>query len=258
MNYYPFHVGDYISNTAHLNIYEDLAYRRLIELYYLKESPIKIDDIKKIAKRIRMPDCDGDIEAVLNEYFTIKDDYYHHSRCDKELAKYHAKADSARANGAKGGRPKKPTITQSVILANPEETGSKANQEPEPITNNQDKPKKKGVKRFAPPLLAEVHEYITEKTYQVHAEQFVNFYESKGWMVGSNKMKDWKAAVRQWHSRNKESTPTDNRPMPKEFKGWDNEENKRPSTSRAKRVVDELDRIAAEDIAENGFTHSLD
>jgi len=201
MNYYPFHLGDYISDTAHLNIYEDLAYRRLIDLYYQKESPIEAD-LKKVIKRIRMTDCDGDVESVLNEYFTIKAGFYHHSRCDEEIAKYRAKADSARSNGKKGGRPKKPKKTQSVNLANPEETGSKANQEPEPITNNQTK--KKGTKRFTSPSILEIQNYISEKNYQVDAERFLNHYESNGWMVGKTKMKDWKAAIRNWHSRNKD------------------------------------------------------
>ena len=42
-----------------------------------------------------------------------------------------------------------------------------------------------------------------EHGYNVDAERFVDFYRSKGWLVGKNKMKDWKAAVRSWHSRNK-------------------------------------------------------
>lgn len=57
-----------------------------------------------------------------------------------------------------------------------------------------------GVKsqRFIPPTLDLVQSYITENNYTVDAERFINFYESKGWYVGKNKMKDWKAAVRTW------------------------------------------------------------
>lgn len=68
--------------------------------------------------------------------------------------------------------------------------------------NNENK--KKGSKRFAPPSLAEAKSYITEKNLNtVDAESFINFYESKGWMVGKNKMKSWKATISGWHSRNK-------------------------------------------------------
>lgn len=57
--------------------------------------------------------------------------------------------------------------------------------------------------RFVPPTVEEVREYCNERKNTVDAEAFVDFYASKGWMVGKNKMKDWKAAVRTWEkSRN--------------------------------------------------------
>lgn len=57
-----------------------------------------------------------------------------------------------------------------------------------------------GAKRtaFVPPSLQQVQAYISEKGYAIDAEHFIDFYTSKGWMVGKNKMKDWKAAVRTW------------------------------------------------------------
>ena len=52
---------------------------------------------------------------------------------------------------------------------------------------------------FAPPTVEDVRVYRDEKGYKnVDPERFVDFYSSKGWMVGKNKMKDWKAAVRNW------------------------------------------------------------
>ncbi|WP_373804335.1 DUF4373 domain-containing protein [Bacteroides heparinolyticus] len=61
-----------------------------------------------------------------------------------------------------------------------------------------------GAKRtaFVPPTIEEVKAYIQEKGYPVDAERFIDFYTSKGWMVGKNKMKDWKAAVRTWSKGN--------------------------------------------------------
>lgn len=53
-------------------------------------------------------------------------------------------------------------------------------------------------KKFVPPSVDEVKEYCLERKNNVDPEAFVSFYESKGWMVGKNKMKDWKAAVRTW------------------------------------------------------------
>jgi len=58
-------------------------------------------------------------------------------------------------------------------------------------------------KRFKPPTLQEVRDYIAQKDYPVDPDQFFNFYEAKGWMIGKNKMKNWHAAVRTWLSKNK-------------------------------------------------------
>ena len=54
------------------------------------------------------------------------------------------------------------------------------------------------INRFIPPDVPEVKAYCMERGNNVDPERFVNFYEAKGWMVGKNKMKDWRAAVRNW------------------------------------------------------------
>lgn len=56
--------------------------------------------------------------------------------------------------------------------------------------------------RFTPPTLDEVQEYCRERNNDVDAQRFIDFYASKGWMVGKNKMKDWKACVRTWERNN--------------------------------------------------------
>lgn len=61
---------------------------------------------------------------------------------------------------------------------------------------------KESIKKFVKPTVEEVAEYIREKGYNVDAEQFVNFYESKGWKVGTTPMKSWTAAVATWQKRN--------------------------------------------------------
>jgi len=57
-------------------------------------------------------------------------------------------------------------------------------------------------KYFNKPKLSEVKDYCLERNNNIDAEAFIDFYESKGWMVGKNKMKDWKAAVRTWEKKN--------------------------------------------------------
>lgn len=56
---------------------------------------------------------------------------------------------------------------------------------------------------FVPPTVEEVKAYCEKKGYSVNPGQFVDFYKSKGWMVGKSKMKDWKASVRTWQRNNK-------------------------------------------------------
>ena len=58
-------------------------------------------------------------------------------------------------------------------------------------------------KRFIPPTVDMVSEYCLERKNSVDPEEFVDFYTSKGWLIGKNKMKDWKAAVRTWERSSK-------------------------------------------------------
>lgn len=61
--------------------------------------------------------------------------------------------------------------------------------------------------RFTPPTTEEIQAYCNEKHYNVSPEHFIDYYESNGWKVGRNSMKDWKAAVRNWARRDKENQP---------------------------------------------------
>jgi hypothetical protein len=70
-----------------------------------------------------------------------------------------------------------------------------------------DAEKKKRDGRFAPPSVQEVITYTAEKGYHFSPEGFVAFYQSKGWKVGKEPMKDWKAACVTWENRWKAETP---------------------------------------------------
>ena len=58
-------------------------------------------------------------------------------------------------------------------------------------------------KSFIPPTIDEVRGYCQEKGYDIDSEQFVNFYESKDWMIGKNRMSNWRSAVNTWAARPK-------------------------------------------------------
>jgi predicted phage replisome organizer len=69
------------------------------------------------------------------------------------------------------------------------------------IDIEKDKDKEIKNKRFTPPTLQQVQDYCSERHNGIDAQYFIDFYESKGWMVGKNKMKDWKASVRTWERK---------------------------------------------------------
>ena len=103
MHYYSFHPGDYTSHTLGLSVPEDLAYRRMLDLYYLKERPLKSDP-KAVAKDIGMADYLEEITYILEEYFTINNGFCEHARCEKEIKSYQAlivkRTQAGRASGA--------------------------------------------------------------------------------------------------------------------------------------------------------------
>ena len=72
------------------------------------------------------------------------------------------------------------------------------------VTVNKEKDSKESKKKapaFVPPTIEEVKAYCEERHNHINPIQFVDFYQSKGWMIGKNKMKDWRASVRQWETR---------------------------------------------------------
>ena len=94
MHYYQFNIGDYKSHTEHLSEMEDLTYRRLLDWYYLHESPIPLDE-SEVARQIRMRSHSDCIAVVLREYFEHTPDGWVHHRANKELAKAGDKSQKA-------------------------------------------------------------------------------------------------------------------------------------------------------------------
>ena len=97
MNYYPFHVGDYTSHTAHLEPMEDLAYRRLMDLYYTTESPLP--SATECARLIRMKAFLNEVAGVLTEFFHETPAGWVSDRCEHEIAAYREKQTKASASG---------------------------------------------------------------------------------------------------------------------------------------------------------------
>lgn len=73
--------------------------------------------------------------------------------------------------------------------------------------------------RFVKPTISDIATYVQDKHYHVNAQQFFDFYESKGWMVGKNHMKNWKSAVNTWERNYKEKHPS--RSVEDEYAGYE-------------------------------------
>ena len=210
MQYYQFHIGDYISATAHLSPIEDLAYRRMMDLYYSSERPLP-NDIPSLTRRLRLGS--DEVQNVLKEFFDLRDDGYHNCRCDEEISKFLAWVETQRANGRKGGRrpkqpQKNPSLTHGKPIANPSLTHGQATHNPEPITQDPEpKEGKNKQKRFVIPSIEEVAAYCIERGNTVDPQKFHDYNQSKGWKVGTAPMKDWQAAVRYWEKNSLASFP---------------------------------------------------
>ena len=136
MNYYSHRINDYRGKTAHLSLLEHGIYRQLLDTYYDTEDPIP-KETELVFRRLcaRTEDEQKAVSSVLNDFFELTNEGWKHGVCDENIEEYHQKADTARTNGKRGGRPpKKPNKTKRVFHSNPEETGSQANHKP--ITNN--------------------------------------------------------------------------------------------------------------------------
>jgi hypothetical protein len=84
------------------------------------------------------------------------------------------------------------------------------------LDKDMDKERKRGT-RFASPALDDVAAYCAERGNSIDPQRFIDFYQSKEWKVGSAPMKDWKAAVRNWESRDAAPKKADNEAEIRQF-----------------------------------------
>ena len=98
MYYYQFHIGDYVSHTQRLSLLEDLAYRRLLDEYYLHQRPLN-SGVTSVARQIGMRDQEDEVKFVLESFFTLTDDGWVNARAEKQIADYKDKIEKASRAG---------------------------------------------------------------------------------------------------------------------------------------------------------------
>ena len=125
MYYYQFNIGDYASHTQRLSLLEDLAYRRLLDEYYLHERPLN-SGLTSVARQIGMRDNEAEVKFVLESFFTLTDDGWVNARADKEITHYKGKIEQA----SKAGK------ASAERRLNGRSTDVQPTNNQEPITNN--------------------------------------------------------------------------------------------------------------------------
>ena len=137
MHFYSFNIGDYISHTKHLSDMEDLAYRRLLDLYYLHERTLN-EDVATVARKINMRDNVPEVKVVLEEFFILEvGKGWTNPRADEEIEKYQSKVQSAIRAGK----------ASALARSNARSTTVQLNKKQETLNNKQETYNNKTLKR---------------------------------------------------------------------------------------------------------------
>ena len=128
MHYFQFNIGDYASHTRHLSPMEDLAYRRLLDLYYLKDGQVYGDEAE-VARQVGLREYVQEVKQVLQDFFCLDaDDRWSHARCDAEIAHFRQKSEKA-SNAGKASAQRRSNVRSTDV----QPTNNQ-----QPITNNQE------------------------------------------------------------------------------------------------------------------------
>lgn len=164
-------------------------YWDLVEMLYEQSGYLSLQDIPLFAKSLNT--TEELIKKVINDYELFSkngDKFYSESllirlkhintkrRKARTSAKLSHSADAKRTHGGRSAR-KESKVKESKVNKN---------------------------NKFIPPTIEEVIKYCQERKNKVDPQRFIDFYSAKGWMIGRNKMKDWRAAIRTWEQREPE------------------------------------------------------
>jgi uncharacterized protein YdaU (DUF1376 family) len=191
MHYFQFNIGDYMSHTNHLSLLEDIAYRRLLDLYYLHERPLN-SGIAPVARQIGMREHETEVQTVLEEFFKLTEDGWVNKRADLVIEDYRAKIQQASKAGkasAERRLSKRSTVVATDVQPNIKQEPRTINQEP----SSAKKPAKKCPKDFE--VTDDMKTWVkTECPLVDHAEQTKVFRDYEFTAAKS----DWVGTWRNW------------------------------------------------------------
>jgi len=141
MHYFQFNIGDYASHTSRLTPLEDLAYRRMLDLYYLNEQPLN-GCVTDVAREIGLSDHVNSVEYVLSKFFTKNENGFSQKRIDLEIKKYKSNAKNKSKAGKASAKARKEKASSKVTSVeqtlNTNSTDEQLNINHKPITKNQE------------------------------------------------------------------------------------------------------------------------
>lgn len=202
MHYFNFHIGDYSLATKHLDPIEDLAYRRLLDLYYTNEQPLN-ECSTTVARLINLRSYEAQVEMVLKEFFLLEKGVgWRNKRADDEIAQYHLRLSTAsKAGKASAQRRSNARSTTVEPQLNDRSTTVQLTKNQEPITNNQEKSisRARGARShqipegFVPNDKGLAFARDRGLDWDRTLEEFRDYHVAK-----ASKFSDWDAAWRTW------------------------------------------------------------
>jgi hypothetical protein len=190
-----FYSSDFLTGTLLMSMEQKGKFITLLCIQHQKGHMIEKDMLQI---------CGTYDEDIFSKFKKDNDGKFYNERLKEEVEKRKAYSESRRNNRKK----KEDMIDTSKTYDE--------HMENENENENKDLNKSKKVSSFQKPTVEQVEEYMKERGMSNYASRFHNFYESKGWMIGKNKMKDWKAAVRNWED-DKKTAPKTEAPVLKRF-----------------------------------------
>ena len=192
-----FYPGDYLRDTQCLSEKSQVAYDRIM-CEHMRNICISQQQINFFTKRLT-----DEEKTELMFLLTEVDGGFQITWVADSILKRRSYSDSRRKNRTSKHKDISSTYDPHMEIENEIENEDINGVEEKRVTE-----KKETKKRFIPPTFEEVLSYCNERGNNVDPQKWIDHYTSKGWMIGKNKMKDWKAAVRTWENNQLNSNGT--------------------------------------------------
>jgi uncharacterized protein YdaU (DUF1376 family) len=217
---YPMYAQDFDMDTKDWTALEIGIYIRWLNYEWINGSiPSDITRLARIAG-IDPRTCRAAKAVVLNKFvFDSETNMYTNRRMEEERGKQEFFKESQRLKGIKSGEKRKKKVNRGS-------TGVQPKHEPNVNLSSSSSfsssliQKNNNIYREFPPKIDNIKNYCLERKNGINAETFFDHYESRGWMIGKNKMKDWSAAVRTWERNNKDRPIVNQSSVDAELAEW--------------------------------------